>query len=331
MIGPRWTIATAMLLGACAGPQSALSPAGDQAHVLSTLGLLMIVVCALIYLLVLALLGLALRPGQRPLVAADGVATADDDRGLQRGLGLWIGFVAFTVVALAAASFATDRILAAPTGPAPLEIRVTGQQWWWRIAYRAPNTGQWIETANELHLPLGRPAQIELASADVVHSFWVPGLHGKLDMIPGRENRLTVTPRQLGWLRGQCAEFCGLDHALMAIEVKVEPPDRFQAWLNAQARPARPSLGPGQALFENGPCGGCHTVRGSRAAGRAGPDLTHLASRRTLAAGTLPFSHGGLMGWITEPQAIKPGAEMPPSGLDAAQSKAVVAYLETLK
>lgn len=324
------TLAAGLLSG-CAGQQSVLSPAGDQARTLSWLGLLMVVICLLIYLLVMVLLGLALRRKARPAISPDGEVSGRVEGRLQRGLTIWAGFVAVVLVILAGASFATDRMLATPSGPAPLEVRVTGQQWWWRIAYRSPITGEWIETANELHLPLDRPARIELTSADVIHSFWVPGLHGKLDMIPGRANVLTVTPRELGWLRGQCAEFCGLEHALMALDVKVERPAQFQAWLAGQAAPAQAPAGPGLAQIENGPCAGCHTVRGTRANGRAGPDLTHLASRRALAAGTLPFSRGGLMGWISQPQALKPGAEMPASGFTPEQSKAVVAYLEALK
>jgi len=321
----------ACLLNGCAGQQSVLSPAGDQALTLSWLGLLMLLACLLIYLLVMALLGLALRRRARPAISPGGEVSDPVEGRLRRGLTVWAGFVAVALMILSGASFATDRILATSSGPAPLEVRVTGQQWWWRIAYRSPTTGEWIETANELHLPQGVPARIELTSADVIHSFWVPGLHGKLDMIPGRANVLTVTPRKLGWLRGQCAEFCGLEHALMAFDVKVETPAEFQSWLTGQATPAQAPPGPGLAIIENGACGGCHTVRGTRATGRAGPDLTHLASRRALAAGTLPFSRGGLMGWISQPRALKPGAEMPASGLAPEQSKAVVAYLEALR
>jgi len=324
------TLAAGLLSG-CAGQQSVLSPASDQARTLSWLGLLMGVICLLIYLLVVVLLGLALRRRARPAISPTGEVSGPVEGWLQRGLTIWASFVAAVLVVLAGASFVTDRILATPRGPAPLDVRVTGQQWWWRIAYRSPITGEWIETANELHLPLDRPARIELTSADVIHSFWVPGLHGKLDMIPGRANVLAVTPRKLGWLRGQCAEFCGLEHALMAFDVKVETPAEFQAWLAHQAAPAQARAGPGLALIENGACGGCHTVRGTRAKGRAGPDLTHLASRRALAAKTLSLSHGGLMGWITQPQALKPGAEMPASGLDPERTKALVAYLEALK
>ncbi len=325
------TTALAAALGGCAGQQSVLSPGSDQARDLLYLGVLLVLTCALAYLIVLTFLGAALGRRRRPNATADGAGDPADDSRLARGLRLWIGFVAISVLLLSAASFTADRVLARPAAGQPLTVRVTGHQWWWRIAYRDPQSGQWIETANELHLPQGRPVRLELTSADVIHSFWVPGLHGKLDMIPGRTNVLTITPQKAGWDRGQCGEFCGLQHAQMALWTKVEPPAAFDAWLTNQARPAQGPPSPGLRVIENGPCAACHAVRGTRAIGRAGPDLTHLASRRDLAAGVLPFSRGGLAGWISQPQALKPGAEMPPSGLDGEQTDQVVAYLEALK
>ncbi len=319
-----------LALTGCAGQQSPLAPGSDQARGLLGLGLLVIALCALVYLVVLTLLGAALSRRERA-PASNAAEDAAGEAKLYRGLKIWAVFVALTVCILATASFTTDRLLARRGAGAPLQVRVTGQQWWWRIAYRSATNGKWIETANELHLPVDRPVSIELTSADVIHSFWIPGLHGKLDMIPGRTNVLTVTPRRLGWLRGQCAEFCGLQHAQMALSAKVETAAEFDRWLQAQSKPAQGPAGQGLALVENGACGGCHTIRGTRATGRAGPDLTHLASRRTLAAGALPFSRGGLTGWVSQPQTIKPGAEMPASGLDAAQTNALVDYLEGLK
>jgi cytochrome c oxidase subunit 2 len=215
------------------------------------------------------------------------------------------------------------------------DIRVTAQQWWWRIEYKDPARGGWIEGANELHLPLGRPTRLEIRSADVIHSFWVPSLSGKIDMVPGRLNRLTITPRREGWTRGQCAEFCGLQHAQMALDVKVDAPSAYTAWLADQALPANPPADAagvkGQALVISGTCGACHAIRGTSAQARAGPDLTHLASRRTLAAGTVPMTRAGLAGWIAQPQALKPGAEMPATGLSPADALAVVSYLEGLR
>jgi cytochrome c oxidase subunit 2 len=239
------------------------------------------------------------------------------------------------LVVLAGGSFMVDRALAAHDKAAPVDLRVTAQQWWWRLEYRNPSGGGWIETANELHLPLGQPTRIEIRSADVIHSFWIPNLSGKIDMIPGRANHLTITPRRAGEVRGQCAEFCGLQHARMALDVTVETPAAFSAWLAQQARPAAAPTDPaavrGLRLVTTGTCASCHAIRGEAATARAAPDLTHVASRRWIAAGTVPMGPGGLGGWISQPQALKPGAEMPPSGLSPADTLAVVSYLGGLR
>jgi cytochrome c oxidase subunit 2 len=203
------------------------------------------------------------------------------------------------------------------------------------LQYRDPRTGATVETANELHLPVGRTARISLGSADVIHSFWVPNVAGKMDIVPGRINVLDVTPLRQGWFRGQCAEFCGTQHAHMAFDVKVESQEAFGAWLAGQARaavaPADPVAARGMEVVTGGQCAGCHVVRGTPAGGRAGPDLTHLASRRSIAAGTLPFSRGAVQGWIAQPQALKPGTMMPAVTLEPADANAVGRYLETLQ
>jgi len=333
MTRPSRAIALAALLAGCAGPQSVFAPAGDEAGRLLSLMTLMLWVCGVTYLLVLAFLAAALWRNRRLL---EGVSpdAAPVDRGLKAGLVGWTVLITLAVSFLAVASFFADRGLAARRSADALHIRVTGQQWWWRIEYRAPSGG-WIETANELHLPRNRPAQVQLGAADVIHSFWIPNLSGKVDMIPGRTNQLYLTPRQAGWFRGQCAEFCGLQHAQMALDVKVEEPAAFEAWLARQAQSAGPAQDDtgrrGQQLFATGVCGQCHSVRGSQATGRAAPDLTHVADRRFLAAGALPHTTGALMGWIAQPQAAKPGAQMPPSGLSPADTLAVVSYLGGLK
>ena len=176
---------------------------------------------------------------------------------------------------------------------------------------------------------------MELGSPDVIPSFWVPNVAGKMDVIPGRANAIDVTPHRIGWFRGQCAEFCGTQHAHMAFDVKVDAPADFAAWLAAQARPALPPEDAlarrGMEVVTTGPCAMCHTVRGTAATGRPGPDLTHLASRRSIAAGTLPMGRGNLQGWIAQPQALKPGTMMPAVSLDAADADAVAHYLEGLK
>jgi cytochrome c oxidase subunit 2 len=327
----RLAIGAALALGGCAGRQSALNPAADQAFALHGLLGLMLVVCAIAYLLVLLFLGWAMWRHRRRL--DDAVEVEPRDRGLQLGLGAWAGVMTVGLVVLIGASFLVDRALARHD-QAAADIRVTGQQWWWRLEYRDP-AGGWIETANELHLPVNRPMRNEIRSADVIHSFWIPNLSGKIDMIPGRTNHLTLTPRRLGWVRGQCAEFCGLQHARMALDVKVDTPEDFAAWLADQAEPAAAPSSPGAerglSLIASGTCASCHTIRGAVGGGRAGPDLTHLASRRSLAAGTLPMSRGALGGWIVQPQALKPGAEMPATGLAPDEALAIVSYLEGLR
>jgi cytochrome c oxidase subunit 2 len=258
----------------------------------------------------------------------------DHERGLARSLSVWIAVIVVGLTVLVAASFVVDRQLAQARDREALQVRVTGQQWWWRIQYRDPATGAWIETANELHLPVGRTARIELGSTDVIHSFWAPNVAGKMDVIPGHANVLDLTPRRVGWFRGQCAEFCGLQHAHMAFDVKVETPEAFAAWLAGQARPAATPIDPtlirGMQVVTGAACGLCHAVRGTSAKATPGPDLTHVASRRSIAAGTLPFSRGALQGWIAQPQALKPGTAMPAVRLSPSDADAVARYLESL-
>jgi len=321
-------LACLLPLAACAGRQSPLAPAALQAEWLHWLLMLMFWVCGIVYALVIALLGASIWRGRHRLAAKPEIEP--DDRRLSRGLGVWAGMIVVGLTVLILGSFVVERQLADMRAHEALVVRVTGQQWWWRVQYRDPAGGGWIETANELHLPAGRTARIELGSVDVIHSFWVPNVAGKMDVIPGRANAIDVTPHRLGWFRGQCAEFCGAQHAHMAFDVKVDTPAEFTRWLAAQARPAAPPTG-AALVVANGACASCHTLRGTAARGRAGPDLTHVGGRRSVAAGTLPMSRGALQGWIAQPQALKPGTLMPAVALSGAQADAVAAYLESLK
>jgi cytochrome c oxidase subunit 2 len=308
--------------------QSPLAPGGDQAQALFSLFGLMMWVCGIVYLGVLTALGFALwRAWRRPTRVA---ASERDDRALDRSLPFAIAAIIFGLTILVVGSFWADRALFATRGQAAWMVRVTGHQWWWRIQYRDPASGRWIETANELHLPIGEVTRVSLGSADVIHSFWVPNVAGKLDMIPGRRNMLDLTPRRAGWFRGQCTEFCGTQHAHMAFDVKVETPSAFRAWLAAQDAPAAASTGRGTQVFARS-CAACHAVRGTAANGRAGPDLTHVAARRSIAAGTLAMTRGNLQGWIAQPQAVKPGTSMPAVPLEPADADAVSAYLAALR
>jgi cytochrome c oxidase subunit 2 len=214
-------------------------------------------------------------------------------------------------------------------------VRVTGHQWWWEVEYRDSSPQDWAFTANEIHVPVGRPVVFELRANDVIHSFWVPNLGVKRDMIPGDENSVWFQADTAGVYRGQCAEFCGHQHAKMAFQIVAEPPERFAAWLERQrdtARtPADSVAARGQEVFLGSTCVMCHTVSGTPAGSRIGPNLTHLAGRRTIAAGSLPNTRGNLAGWIVDPQRIKPGVRMPPNALAPDDLQALLAYLESLK
>ena len=227
------------------------------------------------------------------------------------------------------------RAITTNPGPEALQVRVTGHQWWWEIQYRDSLPQNWATTANEIHVPVGRPVVFELRSADVIHSLWPPNLNGKRDLIPGNENSIWFQADSAGVYRGQCAEFCGHQHAKMAFLIVAEPPDSFSAWLVRQRDTAMTPTDPialrGQEVFLASSCVMCHAIGGTPAGSRIGPDLTHLASRRTIAAGTLPNTRGNLAGWIVNPQGIKPGVRMPSTRLDSDDFQALLTYLETLK
>ena len=214
-------------------------------------------------------------------------------------------------------------------------MEVTGRLWWWELRYLDADGGEIARTANEMHIPVGEPVTLRLISDNVIHSFWVPQLQGKTDMIPGRVNESWIQAGEPGVYRGQCAEFCGVQHSMMAFLAIAEPAEAFDRWLARQAQPAaeptEPSLVRGRDVFLRAGCGGCHTVRGTPAAGRTGPDLTHIAGRRTLAAATVPNTRGHLAGWISDPQHVKPGNKMPAATLEPGDLHALIAYLESLE
>jgi cytochrome c oxidase subunit 2 len=251
--------------------------------------------------------------------------------------GLWLivgGGVAMPVVVLAGLlglglPEMSRRLTAAPAGT--LRVHVSGEQWWWRVQYEQPGAPP-IELANELRLPRGQMSEVVLTSVDVIHSFWVPSLAGKMDMIPGRVTRLTLEPQHAGFFRGVCAEYCGDSHARMGFGVEVMEPDAFAKWLASQSRPADVADSGGARVFASAGCGACHTVRGTDAISTIGPDLTHVGSRLTLAAGALPNTIGDLERWIANPGAIKPGALMPPFGsLPPADRRALAIYMKGLQ
>ena len=222
-----------------------------------------------------------------------------------------------------------------PAPPGSLQIHVSGVLWWWRIDYLT-SEGDTIATANEIRLPVGQPVEFKLNSEDVIHSFWIPSLGGKVDMIPGRQTRLQLHPTRVGTYRGACAEFCGTAHAQMNFDVVVMPVDEFNDWLSDQAETAKHPVEPdaiaGQQHFLKYGCSACHTIRGTHAQGAVGPDLTHFGSRLSIAAGVLKNNSENLARWITQTHDVKPGADMPEfASLPDRDMKQIVDYLEQLK
>jgi cytochrome c oxidase, subunit II len=254
---------------------------------------------------------------------------------MQRSVRSAVGVTAVILLVFLVLSVATGNAYDTISGPKPLRINIKGHQWWWGVEYSDPIPQNYIETANEIHVPVGRPVFFKMTSDDVIHSFWAPNLSGKKDLIPGHETRTWFRADTAGVYRGQCAEFCGHQHAKMAFYIVAEPKADFDKWILAQRQPApKPAdslRSKGEQIFLNGSCALCHNITGTSASGTVGPDLTHLASRRTIAAGTLPNNRGNLAGWIMDPQSIKPGAKMPPNQIDGPSLQALLAYLGSLK
>lgn len=300
--------------------QSILRTAAPQADSLVGLWWLFFGVAVAVFTVVMALLAAGVAGARRP---------GPGERAVVLGTGVTVVVLAGLLVA---GSLVGARTTAPADGQLPLRVEVVGHRWWWEVRY--PGTG--VVLANEIRLPAGRPVEIALASDDVIHSFWVPALGGKMDMVPGHDNLLRTTPAAVGVYRGQCAEFCGVQHALMAIMVVIEPAAEFARWLAAQAEPAdEPEDGlqaRGRALFLASGCGACHAVRGTEARGRLGPDLTHVGSRLTIGAGVLPQNVGTLGGWVANSQAIKPGNLMPAFDQFAGEDlRALAAWLAGLE
>jgi len=318
----------AVLASGCGSNQSITNPVTEPAREIDTLWWSMFAVAMVVFAVVVALLVLAYVRRRRD-------DNSDPDGRMAYAVVVGGGMVA-PVVVLAVLLVFVIRVMPAVSAPAPgstdMTIQVTGHQWFWEVRY--PGTA--AVTANEIHLPANTRVNVVARTADVIHSFWVPRLNRKIDMIPGRTNRIELDVGRTGVYRGQCSEFCGLGHAQMAFDVVVQPPDAFRAWLARQAQPAgEPSSEPavsGEQAFLSSSCGDCHTIRGTSANGTIGPDLTHLGSRRTLAALTLRNTTSSLYHWITNPQAYKPGARMPGfASLPASARRAIAAYLESLR
>ncbi|WPZ34408.1 cytochrome c oxidase subunit II [Thalassobaculum sp. OXR-137] len=310
-------------LAGCSGTQSVLDPAGVDAEVLADLFWVLLAGAVVLWILLNGAFFYVTRMSAR--------------RHSQRvGEALIIGAgIAFPTIVLAVLLSYGLSIMPDQRAPGDgLTVRVTGEQWWWRVEY-LPEDGEPVVSANELRLPVGARTEIKLGAAKVIHSFWVPNLAGKMDMFPGRETRMAVEPTRTGEFRGQCAEFCGTSHALMAFSVVVMQPDDFAAWLESEradaAEPADASAARGREVFLAEGCGACHTVRGTPAVGTLGPDLTHVGGRRTIAAGTLPATAEAFGQWLANTDHIKPDVRMPTYRDLAAQDLADLAqYLKGL-
>jgi len=308
--------------------QSILHPAGIQAARVSHLWWVMFWICTVVWCAVALGAAIAIARGRR------GTSMASE-RQLGTSVAVAGGLSIVALIALLFQSVVTGRALDTLRSPDALRIQVTGNQWWWDVQYVTANPSLRVTTANEIHIPVGRPIRFDLLSTDVIHSLWIPNLQGKIDLVPGRLNELWLRADTPGVYRGQCAEYCGLQHAKMALVVVAEPSDDFERWLAGNRAPAPAPVTPeqqrGREVVERGPCAMCHNIAGTFAGGRTAPDLTHIASRSTIGAGTLPNTRGHLAGWIADPQAIKPGNRMPSPGLRGDELQAVLAYLETLK
>jgi len=318
-----------VFLTGCSGNQSALNTHGHSADALRDLIILITVVCTVVWLMVVGFLLWALAR-RREVPRRD----SDTERKMALSIRLAIAATILTVAGLTIASFYTTRDLNSSNG-ASLTVRVKAQQWWWQFAYQASDQEPPFLTANELHIPVNKDVRLELEALDVIHSLWIPSLAGKLDMIPGRKNIITIRATRPGIYRGQCAEFCGLQHSHMAFVVVVEEGAAYQRWVAAQAAPAvEPAMAEasaGKAVFMSKPCAACHTIRGTSATGTSGPDLTHVASRRTIGAGLLETTRGSLAAWIADPQTLKPGSNMPLVPLTSDELRQISAYMEELK
>lgn len=303
----------------CAGAQSALDPAGAAAEQIADLFWGMTIGALIIWIAIVAL----------TVYASYARAEVEDRRG--QSLIVLGGVVAPTIVLAGLLVYGLamlpPMLAAAPEGSRVIEV--TGEQYWWRVRYPTADGGQ-VELANELRLAVGEPVTLQLTSRDVIHSFWVPALAGKMDMFPGRVTKLTLHPTRAGDFRGVCAELCGASHALMAFRVAVVQPQELTRWIADQSAPARRAQG--EELFIASGCGACHTVRGTSARGVIGPDLTHVGSRLSLAAGILPNDRAAFERWLADTARIKPGVHMPHFAMLAqADRRALAGYLEALQ
>lgn len=299
--------------------QSALHPASEEARQIEWLWWLMVIVYGVVFVVTIGLAAAAVRRGRE-----------GEERRAPGGPVKFVvvaGIVVPSIILLAMLYFSLRTASAMRAPETELTLEIKGHLWWWGVRY----VDSGVTTANEIRIPAGVPVRLDLTSADVIHSFWVPNLHGKMDMVPDHTNRFWIRADRPGSYRGICAEFCGDQHALMGIDVIVMPRVEFDEWIAERAEPPDPPASRGRALFFEAGCAACHAIRGTEAISTVGPDLTHLASRRTLAASTVSNTSENLARWLVDPQGIKPGNLMPPTHLAEADLDELVNFLRTLR
>jgi len=321
------------------GIQNAINPAGPQADNLSRLWWLMFIVCSVVFVIVMIALLLALRNRTQEAPSALQPMLQLPQQQERRRRNVVLSAISVTVIIMFVfliASFSAGRSMTAELAHKNgLAIEVTGHQWWWEIRYDDVDASNIFTTANEIHIPVGVPVTFTLRGADVIHSFWVPNLAGKKDLIPGKVNTIWFQADKPGVYRGQCAEYCGLQHAQMALWVVAEPQEQFNAWRQNQTQtstpPASDSQKRGQQVFLSSTCVMCHAINGTPAGSNIGPNLTHIASRNTIAAATMANTRDHLAQWIKDSQTVKPGNKMPQNNLSEADLNSLVDYLQSLK
>lgn len=329
-----YTMAATPVPGAA---HDALEPFGPQAGHIAELWNVFMVACGVVFAaIVIAMLYAVWKaPRSGPATPADLSGVNAPEPATTRNVTRAVIASSLALVALVVASVFTDRALARMSLENAVNIEVTAHQWWWTARYINGGPSDVFVTANEMHVPVGRPVVVTLKADDVIHSLWLPSLAGKKDLIPGRTSVMRFQADRAGVYRGQCAEFCGMQHALMGLLVIADPPDKYQAWVRSQqapaAEPADALAQHGRVLFQAMSCAMCHAVQGTLAQAQHAPDLTHVASRQSLAAGTLPNTPQHLAAWIMDPQKEKPGTNMPATPMSSDDLAALVAYVGGLR
>jgi cytochrome c oxidase subunit 2 len=323
--------------GCHSGNQDVLNSAGIQAQRIEHLWWMIFGVTLAVFVLVITFLAIAVakRNDDGLLRIKPAAENPSAEHGLKIGVGIAVIITVVALFFMLTVAISTGKAMASLQSKNAVTIEVTGHQWWWEVRYPDSNPSNTVLTANEIHIPVGVPIVMNSTSQDVIHSFWAPNIQGKRDLIPGHNTAIWFEADREGVFRGQCAEFCGHQHAHMAFLLIAESPEKFQAWLQhqreASIQPASSEAKRGQQVFLSSTCVMCHSIRGTDAGSKNGPDLTHIASRETLAAATIPNTTGYLAGWIVDSQHIKPGNHMPPNPLPADDEQALLAYLEELR